>query len=38
MQEMAEKTGGQAFVNTNDLTGAIRAAVEGSGLTYTLGF
>ena len=38
MQEMAEKTAGQAFVNTNDLTGAIPAAVKGSGLTYTLGF
>lgn len=36
--EMAEETGGQAFVNTNDLTGAIRAAVEGSAVTYTLGF
>src|SRR5580693_3143024 len=38
MQEMAEETGGQAFVNTNDLTGAIRTAVEGSSVTYTLGF
>jgi VWFA-related protein len=38
MIEMAEKTGGQAFVNTNDLTGAIRTAVEGSSITYTLGF
>jgi len=38
MLEMAEKTGGQAFVNTNDLTGAIRTAVEGSSVTYTLGF
>lgn len=38
MLEMAEETGGQAFVNTNDLTGAIRTAVEGSTVTYTLGF
>jgi hypothetical protein len=38
MQEMADETGGQAFVNTNDLTGAVRTAVEGSGVTYTLGF
>jgi hypothetical protein len=38
MNEMAEKTGGQAFVNTNDLMGAIRTAVEGSSITYTLGF
>lgn len=38
MQTMAEETGGRAFVNTNDLTGAIRKAVEDSEVTYTLGF
>ncbi|MGH9728471.1 MAG: VWA domain-containing protein, partial [Candidatus Acidiferrales bacterium] len=38
MQKLAEETGGQAFVNTNDLTGAIRKAVEDSAVTYTLGF
>lgn len=38
MQELAEQTGGQAFVNTNDITGAIRQAVEDSAVTYTLGF
>ena len=38
MQKMAEETGGRAFVNTNDLTGAIRDAVEDSAVTYTLGF
>lgn len=38
MQILADQTGGRAFVNTNDLTGAIRDAVEDSGLTYTLGF
>ena len=38
MLEMAEETGGQAFTNTNDLTGAIRTAVEGSNVIYTLGF
>lgn len=38
MQKVAEETGGQAFVNTNDLTGAIRKAVEDSAVTYTLGF
>ncbi|MGB7629097.1 MAG: VWA domain-containing protein [Candidatus Acidiferrum sp.] len=38
MQTMAEDTGGRAFVNTNDLTGAIRKAVEDSQVTYTLGF
>jgi VWFA-related protein len=38
MQKLADETGGQAFVNTNDITGAIRKAVEDSEVTYTLGF
>ena len=38
MQKMADETGGRAFVNTNDLTGAIRTAVDDSAVTYTLGF
>jgi VWFA-related protein len=38
MQELAEQTGGQAFVNTNDITGAIRKSVEDSAVTCTLGF
>jgi VWFA-related protein len=38
MEKMAEDTGGRAFVNTNDLTGAIRKAVDDSAVTYTLGF
>lgn len=38
MEEMADETGGRAFVNTNDLTGAIRRVVEDSAVTYTLGF
>lgn len=38
MLKMADETGGRAFVNTNDLTGAIRKAVEDSAVTYTLGF
>jgi len=38
MRDLAEMTGGQAFVNTNDLTGAIRKAVEDSAAVYTLGF
>ncbi|MGC0772996.1 MAG: VWA domain-containing protein [Candidatus Acidiferrum sp.] len=38
MQSLADATGGRAFVNTNDLTGAIRDAVEDSAVTYTLGF
>ena len=35
---MADDTGGRAFVNANDLTGAIRQAIEDSAATYTLGF
>lgn len=38
MQKVAYETGGQAFVNTNDITGVIRKAVEDSAVTYTLGF
>ncbi len=38
MKTLADETGGEAFVNTNDLTGAIRKAVEDSAVTYTLGF
>ncbi|MHB8755971.1 MAG: VWA domain-containing protein [Candidatus Acidiferrales bacterium] len=38
MQKVADETGGQAFVNTNDITGAIRKAIEDSAITYTLGF
>jgi hypothetical protein len=38
MERVAEQTGGDAFVNTNDITGAIRKAVEDSAVIYTLGF
>ena len=38
MQKLADETGGEAFVNTNDITGAIRRAVDDSAVTYTLGF
>lgn len=38
MQELADETGGQAFFNPNDLTGAIQKAVEDSAVNYTLGF
>jgi hypothetical protein len=37
VQDMADDTGGRAFVNTNDLTGALRQAVEDSEATYALG-
>jgi VWFA-related protein len=38
MLDLASRTGGRAFVNTNDIAGAIRTAVEDSAVTYTLGF
>jgi len=37
MEELAGRTGGRAFTNTNDIAGAIRTAVEDSMVTYTLG-
>jgi VWFA-related protein len=38
MGELAGRTGGRAFWNTNDIAGAIRTAVADSAVTYTLGF
>ncbi|MGI8741257.1 MAG: VWA domain-containing protein [Bryobacteraceae bacterium] len=38
MRELASRTGGRAYYNTNDLKNAIREAVEDARLTYTLGF
>ena len=38
MRAMAERTGGVAFVNTNDLRGAIDKAISDTDLTYSLGF
>jgi len=38
MQELASRTGGHAYINTNDLKNAIRDAVSDSQVTYTLGF
>jgi VWFA-related protein len=38
MEELASRTGGRAFENSNDIAGAIRTAVEDSSITYTLGF
>jgi hypothetical protein len=38
MRDLADDTGGQAAVNTNNLTGAVQEAVENSAITYTLGF
>jgi VWFA-related protein len=38
MLELAERTGGRAFYNTNDIRGAIRQAADDSRVTYVLGF
>jgi VWFA-related protein len=38
MEELAARTGGRAFINSNDIAGAVRTAVEDSAVTYTLGF
>jgi VWFA-related protein len=38
MKELASRTGGRAAYNTNDLTRAIRRAVDDSRVTYTLGY
>jgi VWFA-related protein len=38
METLAERTGGQAFVNSNDLGRAIRRAIEDSAAAYTLSY
>jgi len=38
MLDEASKTGGRASINNNDITGAIRSAIDDSHFTYTLGF
>ena len=38
MREIADQTGGRAFYNTNDLSGAIRSAIDDSKVAYTLGY
>ena len=38
MDVIADRTGGKAFYNTNDIMGSIRRALEDSDLTYTVGF
>jgi VWFA-related protein len=38
MEELASRTGGRAYYNTNDLAKAIHEAVDDSRVTYTLGF
>ena len=38
MEELASRTGGKAFYNTNDLKKAIHDAIDDASTTYTLGF
>jgi VWFA-related protein len=38
MEALARGTGGRAFYNTNDIMGSIRAAIDDSKVTYTLGY
>ena len=38
MNILADRTGGRAFYNTNDILGSIRRAIEDSRVTYVLGY
>jgi VWFA-related protein len=38
MDTIAENTGGRAFYNTNDIDGAVKAAIDDSSVTYVLGY
>ena len=38
MRTLAEETGGRAFVNTNDISGAVRRAIDDGRVTYMLGY
>lgn len=38
MTTMADRTGGKAFYNSNDIFGAVRQAVDDSKLTYEIGY
>ena len=38
MQNLADATGGRIFINTNDIGGAVRRALDDSLYTYTLGY
>ena len=38
MQEFADRTGGRAFYNTNDIAGSVRRAIEDAKVSYVLGF
>jgi VWFA-related protein len=38
MLTLADRTGGRAFYNTNDIAGSVRRAIEDSRVTYVLGY
>ncbi len=38
MQALAEKTGGRAYYNTNDITGSIKTAMEDGSVSYLIAF
>jgi hypothetical protein len=38
MQEIADRTGGRAAFNTNDLAGAVRRAIDDARVTYVVGY
>jgi hypothetical protein len=38
MESIAHDTGGQSFINTNDIAGPIREAIDSAEVCYTLGF
>ena len=38
MRYVADRTGGRAFFNTNDIEGAVRRAIDDSRVTYTLAY
>ena len=38
MKEIAQRTGGRAYYNSNDVAGAVRNAIDDSQISYTLGY
>lgn len=38
MEELAGRTGGRAFYNTNDIAGSVRRAIDDTKVSYVLGF
>lgn len=38
MEELAGRTGGKAFYNTNDIAGSVRKAIDDTKVSYVLGF